>query len=108
MEFGAWMLPALRWLAKRRHWRGTRWNLFGRSAERQTERQLLADYEADIDRLISLLPTLNAEQRRLTTELATELAALPEKIRGYGHVKAEHLKAVAPIRERLRAQLGIA
>ena len=108
LEFGQWMLPALRWLAKRRHWRGTHWDLFGRSAERRMERQLLADYEADIDRLISLLPTLDAEQRRPTSELATELAALPEKIRGYGHVKAEHLKTVAPIRERLRAQLGIA
>ena len=44
------------------------------------ERQLVRDYELLID---ELLPHLTAEK----LELAVRLASLPEKIRGYGHVK---------------------
>ena len=36
--------------------------------------------------------------------LAIEIAALPEKIRGYGHVKARNLAATRPEWERLMQQ----
>jgi indolepyruvate ferredoxin oxidoreductase len=61
-------------------------DIFGRSAERQTERALISEYRACIE---ELLPTLNADNRAL----AAEIARIPEEIRGYAHVKERHLKA---------------
>jgi indolepyruvate ferredoxin oxidoreductase len=51
------------------------------------ERQLIRDYEALIDELLAALTADN-----LAT--AVELARLPEKIRGYGHVKHANVVAV--------------
>lgn len=51
------------------------------------ERQLIRDYEQLVD---ELLAALNADN--LAT--AVELARLPEKIRGYGHVKHANVMAV--------------
>jgi indolepyruvate ferredoxin oxidoreductase len=101
LAFGPWIFTAFKWLARARRWRGTRWDLFGRSEERRLERQLLADYEAE---LAALLPRLNAG----TLDDAIALAALPESIRGFGHVKRRAIEAVAPQRDNLRAKLGLA
>jgi indolepyruvate ferredoxin oxidoreductase len=100
MAFGPWMLTAFKWLAKARRFRGSRWDVFGRSEERRLERALLTDYEAD---LIALLPKLE----RTTLGDAIALAMLPEKIRGFGHVKRRSMDAAAPEREALRARLGL-
>ncbi len=78
--FGSWMLPAMRVLARGKALRGTRWDVFGRSAERRMERALLADYQRRID---ELLPVLTASNLRL----ATDYANVPDTIRGFGHVK---------------------
>jgi len=48
------------------------------------ERQLIADYFATVDALLSKLDTGNAA-------LAAEIASVPEHIRGFGHVKEAHL-----------------
>ena len=101
MAFGPWMLTAFKWLARARNLRGTRWDLFGHSDERRLERELLADYERD---LAALLPRL--ERASLVDAMA--LASLPEKIRGFGHVKRSSIDAAVPEREALRARLGIA
>src|SRR3984885_11175738 len=45
MNFGPWLLPAFRLLAKLKFLRGTAFDPFGRSLERRTERRLIADYE---------------------------------------------------------------
>jgi indolepyruvate ferredoxin oxidoreductase len=66
--------------------RGTPFDLFGYSAERRIERRLVADYEALLDEVLSKLTADNHP-------LAVGLAAIPEKIRGFGHVKARHLAA---------------
>ena len=50
------------------------------------ERQLIAEYEALLD---EVLGKLTAENHTL----AVALAAIPEKIRGFGHVKERHLAA---------------
>ncbi len=42
MRFGAWMLPVFRVLAKGKKLRGTAWDVFGYSAERKLERQMIA------------------------------------------------------------------
>ena len=100
LSFGPWMFTAFKWLAKARRWRGSRLDLFGRSGERRGERHLLAEYEGD---LASLLQGLTRE--KLADAVA--LASLPEKIRGFGHVKHKAMAAAAPEREALRATLGI-
>jgi indolepyruvate ferredoxin oxidoreductase len=98
MTFGPWLLTAFKWLAKARRWRGTRWDMFGRSAERCLDRQLLAEYEADLH---ALLPRLNHEN----IALAIKLASLPDKIRGFGHVRQRSIEAALAERMTLRDQL---
>jgi indolepyruvate ferredoxin oxidoreductase len=94
MSFGPWMMPAFGVLAKLRFLRGTRFDLFGYSADRREERALIAEYEALCDEFSAGLTPANHQT-------AVALAALPEKIRGYGHVKARAIAAVRPERERL-------
>jgi indolepyruvate ferredoxin oxidoreductase len=84
-EFGPAMLLGFRLLAKLKGLRGTRWDIFGRHPERKLERQLISDYIAVIDELLAGLSPANHG-------LAVEIAAVPEMIRGYGHVKMDHLK----------------
>jgi indolepyruvate ferredoxin oxidoreductase len=80
MRFGPWMMTAFKLLAKMKGLRGTRFDIFGYSAERRLERRLIADYEALLD---DIVPLLKPE----TQEVVAALAALPEQIRGYGPVK---------------------
>jgi indolepyruvate ferredoxin oxidoreductase len=100
MSFGPWMMRVFKLLAKLKVLRGTPFDIFGYSKERVTERKLIADYEAMLDNVLA----------RLTPEnhaLAVGLAAVPEKIRGFGPVKARHLAAAkadeAALLEQFRA-----
>jgi indolepyruvate ferredoxin oxidoreductase len=97
-EYGPWMLQAFRVLARLRGLRGTPLDPFGRTAERRTERELIADYEALIERI---LHDLDGER----LDVAVQLASLPEQIRGFGHVKERHLKAARERQAQLLAQL---
>jgi indolepyruvate ferredoxin oxidoreductase len=83
-QFGGWMMPAFRILAKLKRLRGTALDVFGYTEERKTERRLIVDYEATI---AELLEHLDGENRKL----AVEIASVPEHIRGFGHVKRRHL-----------------
>ena len=91
IELGGWMLPAMRILAKGKMLRGSALDLFGRTDERRMERQLIEQYEA---RVRELLPQLKADNMRL----ATDVAALPMTMRGFGHVKQANV-VLARIRE---------
>jgi indolepyruvate ferredoxin oxidoreductase len=91
VRLGGWLLPAMKLLAQGKRLRGTAFDLFGRTAERRMERELIEAYRARID---SLLPALAPE--RLKT--ATEIAALPLAMRGFGHVKLANV-ALARARE---------
>jgi indolepyruvate ferredoxin oxidoreductase len=93
--FGAWMLPVFRMLAKLRFLRGTSFDIFGYSADRKMERDLIAGYEKDVATVLSLLSPVNADT-------AVELLSLPDRIRGYGPVKE---KAVTDAKARY-AQLA--
>ncbi len=86
MEFGPWMMKVFGLLARLKGLRGTAFDPFGRSEERRTERRLIADYEAVLDELLAKLTPENHH-------LAVGIAAIPEKIRGFGHVKTRHLAA---------------
>ncbi|MFC5513076.1 indolepyruvate ferredoxin oxidoreductase family protein [Massilia jejuensis] len=85
-EFGAWMLKAFGVLAKLKGLRGTPFDVFGHTAERKTERALIAQYRETV---ASLLPKLSNEN----LAHAVAIASIPEDIRGYGHVKERHLAA---------------
>ena len=97
-SFGPWMMTAFRMLAKLKGLRGTAFDIFGYSAERRTERALIGDYAA---LLAEVLETLTPD----THAVAVALASIPEKIRGYGHVKERHLKAAKLEEANLLAQL---
>jgi len=84
IEFGGWMFKAFGVLAKFKFLRGTAFDIFGYSEERKTERKLVDDYRALVGQLNN---TLNASNHAV----AVALAALPEKIRGFGPVKAASL-----------------
>jgi indolepyruvate ferredoxin oxidoreductase len=75
--------------------RGTPLDMFGRTAERRRERQLIADYRQTVDEFIASLTRDNHA-------LAVEIASLPEHIRGFGHVKQRHLEEVAGREQSLR------
>ncbi|MFL6677278.1 MAG: indolepyruvate ferredoxin oxidoreductase family protein, partial [Burkholderiaceae bacterium] len=85
--YGGWMQRAFGVLARFKGLRGTAFDVFGYTAERRTERTLIAEYRALVDELLDAL-TLE----RLAD--AVVLAALPEEIRGYGHVKERNLEKV--------------
>ncbi|MGB6661905.1 MAG: DUF6537 domain-containing protein, partial [Xanthobacteraceae bacterium] len=86
MSFGPWLMPAFRMLAKLKFLRGSALDPFARTLERQTERRLIGDYETMLDEVLARLTPDNHH-------LAVGLAVVPEKIRGFGHVKQRHLTA---------------
>jgi indolepyruvate ferredoxin oxidoreductase len=100
MRFGPWLLPAFALLAKLKFLRGTPFDPFGRSLERRTERELIEDYLSMLDGVLGRLTPENHH-------IAVGLAAIPEKIRGFGHVKQRHLAAAkadqAALLEQFRA-----
>jgi len=79
--FGAWMQFAFRVLTRFRFLRGTPFDPFGYTAERKSERQLIARYEAILDEVLRSLGAHNQA-------VAVELASAPDQVRGFGHVKA--------------------
>jgi len=91
IRLGGWMLGAMRLLARGKALRGTAFDPFGRTEERRLERELIEGYRQRIE---SLLPGLSADRLKP----ATEIAALPLQMRGFGHVKLANV-ALARVRE---------
>jgi indolepyruvate ferredoxin oxidoreductase len=85
-SFGPWMMSAFRVLARFRGLRGTPLDPFGYTRERRTERRLVRDYAVLLD---EILAKLTPE----TYAVAVGLANIPQKIRGFGHIKDRNLKA---------------
>ena len=86
-EFGAWILPVFRVLAKLKGLRGTAFDVFGYTAERRMERALIAEFEHTLEELLAVLNAPNLPA-------ATDIVALYMKIRGYGPVKEASVKTV--------------
>ena len=84
MTFGPWLMVVFRLLAKLKFLRGTPFDIFGYTAERRRERQLVEDYFETVE---ELLGSLDHDSH----SLAVQIAEIPELIRGYGHVKELHL-----------------
>ncbi|MGO9943408.1 MAG: indolepyruvate ferredoxin oxidoreductase family protein [Rhodoblastus sp.] len=81
--FGGWMMGPLRLLAALRFLRGTWLDPFRFSPDRRAEQTLVRDYEQMMDEVAGALDSGNLA-------VAIELASLPQRIRGYGHVKARY------------------
>jgi len=84
--FGPWMRHVFKLLTWLRPLRGTVLDVFGYTTERRMERRLIADYEALIGELAASLNPGNHA-------LAIELASLPAKMRGFGHIKARNVES---------------
>ena len=102
-QFGPAMLVAFKVLAKLKGLRGTALDLFGRTEERQQERALISEYRASIDEILAVLGQGGRASERY--QLALGIARIPEQIRGFGHVKARHVKAARQNWESQLAQL---
>ena len=100
MEFGAWLLPALRGLQHLKFLRGTPFDPFGHTAERRLERALIDAYRVSIDAALQKLKPDNYTDVLTLAEIATA-------IRGYGHVKLAALRSVLPRWRVLETALGI-
>lgn len=96
-ELGPWVVPILRVLAKLRWLRGKKLDPFGMSADRRLERELLARYEATLDRIA-------AELDGSRFDVALGLARLPEQVRGYGPIKSAAAARARTAEEGLWAQ----
>ena len=97
MSFGPWILTVFRLLAKLKFLRGTAFDFFGYTKDRRTERRLIAAYEYLLGEICEFLTPANHR-------FAVGLAAIPEKIRGYGPVKERYLTAAKAEEAALRDQ----
>ena len=95
--FGPWLGRVLNLLAAGKRLRGTRFDVFGASAEQRLERRLATDYEALMGTILS---DLSAENH--ATALA--LARVPEMIRGFGHVREKNRAAAKAAEAKLLAR----
>ena len=92
------MKYALQLLAPFKFLRGSSFDLFGLSGDRKLDRKILADFESDIETVIK-----NVSHHNFKT--AIELLNLPEQIRGYGHVRRQHVDDLYQRRQRLLQQI---
>ena len=96
--FGPWMRTAFTALARLKGLRGTRFDPFGRTDERRMERRLIADFEATVEEMLARLSPS-------THTTAVDLALVPQKIRGYGHVKEKSVVEAKAREAELMARL---
>ena len=91
IRLGPWFRPVFTVLRASRRLRGTWLDPFGRHPIRRLERELIAEFTA-------LVTTASADLDRDNYDRAVELAAAPDLIRGFDHIKERN---VALYRSRL-------
>ena len=97
MRFGSWISGVFKILQRMKFLRGTPLDPFGYTDERRTERALIREYEETLERLLAGLTPQNHA-------LAVQIAAIPDEIRGFGHIKARSLAPARKKREELLAR----
>jgi indolepyruvate ferredoxin oxidoreductase len=97
--FGPWIFSAFKFLAKLKVLRGGRFDIFGYTHERRTERALIQEY-------LALLAEIEAKLAPDNFTLYIELARLPEQIRGFGPVKEASIVKAKALESALRAKLA--
>ncbi len=88
--FGPWVLPVFKLLSRLKGLRGTAFDPFGYTAERRAERTLIAEYQDAVEELLDGLCQANYDD-------AVAIANLPQRVRGFGYIKAA---SIAQMRER--------
>jgi indolepyruvate ferredoxin oxidoreductase len=100
LTYGPWMLKAFGVLAKFKSLRGSALDVFGKTEERRRERELIENYTKEVAEIGRTLTAANHAA-------AVALAAWPDEIRGYGHVKEKAIDtaeaAAADLRSAYRA-----
>ena len=91
IHFGRWSRPAFRALRAMRRLRGHWFDAFGWAAVRRVERAMIPEYTAAIGSLLSHLTGDNLTDDNLTEAVA--IASLPDRVRGYEHLKLERAGA---------------
>ncbi len=99
LRLGRWFEPVLWLLAHLRGLRGTPLDPFGWAEVRRLERRLVGWYTGALERGL-------AELRPENHALVTELAALPDRIRGYEELKLDGARAAMARAEALLVGLG--
>ena len=97
-QFGAWFDRASRGLARLKFFRETPLDIFGYTAERRMERQLIADFEA-------LVARMQREYEPKHHDIWLELIGLPQHILGFGPVKLANAQVMAKRRAELLAAI---
>ena len=87
------LLAALKFL------RGTPFDVFGHSAERRMERQVLAEFISELEQITNTLTDANLDT-------AAEFLSYPMEIRGYGHIKLQNKIAIFEKKELLKKEMG--
>jgi len=98
MKLGAWFRTPLKMLAAMRSLRGSALDIFNYSAHRRMERELIAWYRGLITQVMDRMMDDNLAQ-------ALEIAALPDQIRGYEHIKEENIAKVKKLAEEKLAEM---
>ena len=99
VNLGPWFRPAFATLVAMRRLRGTALDPFGRTAVRRTERALITEYREVIDTLLTGLTPGNHE-------LAVQIAALPDLVRGYEEIKLATVRSYHEKLAELRSEFA--
>jgi indolepyruvate ferredoxin oxidoreductase len=93
-QYGGWIFTAFKIVKHFKILRGTIFDVLGYSAERKMERNLIVDYRETMEHVLGELSLDNYD-------MACKIAAIPENIRGFGHVKIAHLEAAQQKQQKL-------
>ena len=91
-------MTVFKFLAKLKGLRGTRFDLFGRTEERHTERALIDEYH-------DLVRELLIEVHHDNYDKVVEIVSLAERIKGFGHIKMSNIERYREQLARLRKKL---
>jgi indolepyruvate ferredoxin oxidoreductase len=98
ITLGPWVRPLFRLLVAMRFLRGTFFDPFGHTEVRRTERQLITEYREAIATVTGILAPENHD-------VAIELAALPDVVRGYEDVKLANVDSYRNLLAALMSEL---
>jgi indolepyruvate ferredoxin oxidoreductase len=96
IKLGRWFDAGYALLTRMKGLRGTPLDFFGYDKVRRTERALIAEYRVLIEETLAALTPASYER-------AVELAALPDLIRGYDHIKLANVEKFRAAVAKLRA-----
>jgi indolepyruvate ferredoxin oxidoreductase len=100
LELGPWSRHAFRILRAMRRIRGTAIDVFGWADVRCVEREMIPEYVEAVDAMLAHLTADNLAE-------AIAIAQLPDRVRGYEHLKLERAEAYRDeLAARLRAFIG--